>query len=93
MKEQKGRGGARPGAGRKATGKNTKCITLTLSIEQAEVLQKDAKAQGLSVSQYIVKELHLPYKSEEKKAFTYDFSSFDNLMAAEKGTAEYKRDE
>ena len=66
--KQKGRGGARPGSGRKATGRKTKCLTITLTEEQAEVLQEKAKYAHLTVSQFIVKELDLPYKTEEKKA-------------------------
>ena len=86
-------GGARKGSGRKATGKKTKCITLTLTTEQAEVLQSEAKYAGLSVSQYIVKELHLPDKYVEKAVTKYDFSSFEwneNLIAAEEEPEEYK---
>ena len=62
--KQKGRGGARPGSGRKATGRKTKCLTITLTEEQAEVLQEKAKYAHLTVSQFIVKELNLPYKTE-----------------------------
>ena len=87
--KQKGRGGARPGSGRKATGRKTKCLTITLTEEQAEVLQEKAKYAHLTVSQFIVKELNLPYKTEEKKAFAFDFNSFDDLMAAESSTPEY----
>ena len=87
--KQKGRGGARPGSGRKATGRKTKCLTITLTEEQAEVLQEKAKYAHLTVSQFIVKELNLPYKTEEKKAFAFDFNSFDDLMAAESSTPTY----
>lgn len=87
--KQKGRGGARPGSGRKATGRKTKCLTITLTEEQAEVLQEKAKYAHLTVSQFIVKELNLPYKTEEKKAFAFDLNSFGDLMAAESSTPEY----
>lgn len=87
--KQKRRGGARPGSGRKATGRKTKCLTITLTEEQAEVLQEKAKYAHLTVSQFIVKELNLPYKTEEKKAFAFDFNSFDDLMAAENSSPDY----
>lgn len=86
-------GGARKGSGRKATGRKTKCITLTLTTEQAEVLQSEAKYAGLTISQYIVKELHLPDKYVDKAVAKYDFSSFEwneNLMAAEEQPEPYK---
>lgn len=55
-------GGSRKGAGRKPTGDKTKFITLTLSIEQAETLKRWAASEGMTVSRFIVKVLHLPDK-------------------------------
>ena len=42
------RGGARRGAGRKATGKNVVNSTISLPIESWEKLEKLAEAQGIS---------------------------------------------
>lgn len=42
------RGGARRGAGRKATGKNVVNSTISLPIESWEMLEKIAEAQGIS---------------------------------------------
>ena len=52
-------------------------------------MQEKAKYAHLTVSQFIVKELNLPYKTEEKKAFAFDFNSFDDLMAAENSGSDY----
>ena len=46
-------GGARPGAGRKPTGVKTKCYTVTLPIEEAELLEKHAAQNSLTVNKYI----------------------------------------
>ncbi len=46
-------GGARPGAGRKPTGAKTKCYTVTLPIEEAELLEKHAEQMGLSINKYL----------------------------------------
>ena len=46
-------GGARPGAGRKPTGAKTKCYTVTLPLEEAELLEKHAAEVGLSVNKYL----------------------------------------
>ena len=42
------KGGARQGAGRKATGKNVANSTISLPIESWEKLEKLAEAQGIS---------------------------------------------
>lgn len=46
-------GGARPGAGRKATGAKTKCYTITLPIEEAEELEKRAAQLNKSINKYL----------------------------------------
>ncbi len=46
-------GGARPGAGRKATGAKTKCYTITLPIEEAEELEKRAAQLNKSINRYL----------------------------------------
>ena len=46
-------GGARPGAGRKPTGVKTKCYTVTLPIEEAELLEKHAAQKNTTVNKYI----------------------------------------
>lgn len=46
-------GGARPGAGRKATGAKTKCYTITLPIEEAEELEKRAIQLNKSINKYL----------------------------------------
>ena len=43
-------GGARPGAGRKPTGVKTKCYTVTLPIEEAELLEKHAAQKNTTVN-------------------------------------------
>lgn len=53
------RGGKRPGAGRKATGRKTVQVTLTLSPEEKRNLLKLAEGSGLSVSRFISQELIL----------------------------------
>lgn len=62
-----GWGGARKGAGRKPTGKKTKCVFLTLTLEQAEKLYKDAEHADMTVSQYVVKRCLLPVSEKEEK--------------------------
>ena len=52
-KEHKNWGGARKGAGHPATGINYKCLTLTLSIKQADELRMYAANEGLTVSQFV----------------------------------------
>ena len=46
-------GGAREGAGRPATGVKTKCYTVTLPIDEAEVLEKNASICGETVNRYL----------------------------------------
>lgn len=46
-------GGARPGAGRKPTGKKTKCYTVTLPMEEAEELERRAAQYGKSINKYL----------------------------------------
>ena len=52
-------GGFRLGSGRKATGRNTVNITLTLTNSEAEELKMRAKQDGLSVSRFVSKWLNL----------------------------------
>lgn len=52
-------GGFRIGAGRKATGRNTVNITLTLTIDEAKELKQRAKMEGISVSRFVSKWLCL----------------------------------
>ena len=52
-------GGSRKGAGRKATGKNTVNITLTLTKTEAELLKERAKYEGITVSKFVAKWLCL----------------------------------
>lgn len=52
-------GGFRVGSGRKATGRNTVNITLTLSKEEADELKARAKSQDLTVSRFVSKWLFL----------------------------------
>lgn len=47
------RGGAREGAGRPATGAKTKCYTITLPIEDAELLEERAAQLHESVNKYL----------------------------------------
>ena len=51
MSETK-RGGARPGAGRPATGKTTEYITLTLPKELAQKIRTQAKERNMPLSAY-----------------------------------------
>lgn len=51
------RGGARPGAGRPATGRNIEYITLTLPKELAEKVRKEAKERGITLSAYFIESL------------------------------------
>lgn len=51
------KGGKREGSGRKPTGKTKKNITLYLSDKEKELLDEKAKAEGLSLSRYIVAKL------------------------------------
>lgn len=94
-------GGARKGAGRKPTGKKTKFITLTLSIEQAEELKRRADSVDMTVSRFIVKYLHLPdekkpggynpQRNHKLKKVLYDLSETGELAVAE-GENEYGSD-
>ncbi len=59
-------GGRRKGSGRKATGKKTATLSITLPIEEVELLKKYAKDSKLSVSKFISKVLGLA-KSVEKE--------------------------
>lgn len=52
-------GGRREGAGRKATGRNTINITLTLKKNEAEQLKKIASQKNISISQLISNSFHL----------------------------------
>ena len=52
-------GGFRAGSGRKATGKNTVNVTLTLTKEEAKELRERAEIDGLSVSRFVSKWLCL----------------------------------
>lgn len=52
-------GGYRVGAGRKATGRNTVNITLTLLKQECQILKQRAESEKLSVSRYIAKYLNL----------------------------------
>lgn len=51
------RGGARPGAGRPATGRNIEYITLTLPKELAEKVRREAKERGITLSAYFIESL------------------------------------
>lgn len=53
-------GGARKGAGRKVTGRNSTTITITLTKEQADMLRLFASEENKTVSKFIVDKLHLP---------------------------------
>ncbi len=57
MSESK-RGGARPGAGRPATGKTTEYITLTLPKELAQKIRTQAKARNMTLSAYCIESLN-----------------------------------
>ena len=46
-------GGARPGAGRKPTGVKTKCYTVTLPLDEAQVLEDHAEELDISVNKYL----------------------------------------
>ncbi len=56
MSEKK-RGGARPGAGRPATGKTTEYITLTFPKELAAKVRKEAKERNITLSAYVIESL------------------------------------
>ena len=56
MSESK-RGGARPGAGRPATGKTTEYITLTLPKELAQKIRTQAKERNMTLSAYCIESL------------------------------------
>lgn len=56
MSEPK-RGGARPGAGRPATGKTTEYITLTLPKELAQKIRTQAKERNMTLSAYCIESL------------------------------------
>ena len=64
-------GGARPGAGRKPTGTKTKCYTVTLPIEEAELLEKHAAQCNMSVNKYL--------RELIRRGGQYQTESFDNL--------------
>lgn len=67
--EKKGRGGARPGAGRKSKGENAKRKTISISGTPAEIdeLKQKASEAGMSVSLFILEELKKAYKEAIKK--------------------------
>lgn len=46
-------GGAREGAGRKATGSKTRHYTVNLPIEVAEMLEKQAEQNNMSINKYL----------------------------------------
>ena len=56
MPESK-RGGARPGAGRPATGKTVEYITLTLPKELAQKVRSKAKEKNMTLSAYCIESL------------------------------------
>ena len=56
MSETK-RGGARPGAGRHATGKTTEYITLTMPKELAQKIRTQAKERNMTLSAYCIESL------------------------------------
>lgn len=87
-------GGVREGAGRPATGKNTKCMTLTLTIEQADELKALANNEGLTVSQYVAKKCGLKgTKASGKAEGSYQiFSAADFKMVAENKSEGYHKD-
>ena len=51
------RGGARPGAGRPATGRNIEYITITLPKDLAEKVRKEAKENNKTLSAYFIESL------------------------------------
>ena len=51
------RGGARPGAGRPATGRNIEYITLTLPKELAEKIRRESKEKNITISAYVIEAL------------------------------------
>ncbi|MCR5252596.1 MAG: hypothetical protein K6C98_02650 [Treponema sp.] len=59
-------GGQRKGSGRKATGRMTVNITLTLTTEEAKALEERAKCDGLSISRFVAKWLVLSPPKEKK---------------------------
>ena len=66
MTESK-RGGARPGAGRPATGRNIEYITLTLPKELAQKVRKEAKERGITLSAYFIESLsRFEYMADEE---------------------------
>lgn len=61
------RGGARPGAGRPATGRNIEYITLTLPKELAQKVRKEAKERGITLSAYFIESLsHFENMADEE---------------------------
>ena len=58
-------GGARKGAGRKPTGKKAVNITLTLTTPEANELRARAKYEGISVSRFVSRYLHLDFISND----------------------------
>jgi hypothetical protein len=48
----KGRGGRRPGAGRKATGRSTVPVTVRISVAEHALLVELAEKQGIGVSEW-----------------------------------------
>lgn len=94
-KEHKNWGGARKGAGHPATGINYKCLTLTLSIKQADELRMFAANEGLTVSQFVAEKCGLSPKDEKKEqpSNSYGmFSSLDNLQMVAEESPEYKKE-
>ncbi len=78
-------GGARPGAGRKATGAKTKCYTVTLPLEEAIYLENRADRLGMSVNKYL---RHIIQKSGQYRIVDmgnlYVDDNTDMKLAAEK---------
>ncbi len=102
-KEHKNWGGARKGAGHPATGINYKCLTLTLSIKQADELRMYAANEGLTVSQFVAEKCGLSPKEQkepkivkEKKTQSANeygmVSSLDNLLMVAEDTSQYNKD-
>lgn len=75
-------GGSRPGAGRKPTGVKTKCYTVTLPIEEAELLEKHAEQLNMSVNKYL--------RELIKKGGKYSTESFSSFIVDEKAREEKK---
>lgn len=78
-------GGARPGAGRKPTGVKTKCYTVTLPIEEAELLEKHAAQNNTTVNKYI--------RDLIRQGGQYTLESFDDKYVTTKNGDEENVDD